>query len=70
MSKTNRLAFMLGMLSMVNVANTNYHSSNLLSKKDKKLPPKGKLFRFEDGFECYALNQKNADKKHNKKNKI
>jgi hypothetical protein len=26
--------------------------------------PRGTLFVFDDGFRCYALNQKNADRKH------
>lgn len=28
--------------------------------------PKGTLFTFSDGFECYALNQRNANRKHEK----
>jgi len=26
--------------------------------------PKGQRYVFPDGFECYALNKKNADRKH------
>jgi hypothetical protein len=29
-----------------------------------KPPKRGHLFTYDDGFECYALNQKNADRKH------
>lgn len=39
-------------------------------KKDSTLfptvKPKGTKYTFSDGFECYALNQKNADRKHNR----
>lgn len=33
----------------------------------RKIKPikKGTTYIFEDGFECQALNQKNADRKHN-----
>ena len=27
--------------------------------------PKGQKYTYPDGFECWALNQKNADRKHN-----
>lgn len=33
-------------------------------KPTPKRKPKGTLFRYQDGFSCYALNQKNADRKY------
>ena len=33
---------------------------------DKPIPNGAKEFEFEDGFTCIAINQKSADKKHNK----
>jgi hypothetical protein len=42
--------------------NPNYSES-----KKTKVIPKGHMeYFFEDGFNCHALNQKNADKKHDK----
>lgn len=32
--------------------------------KPMQPPKRGHLFTYDDGFECYALNQKNADRKH------
>lgn len=40
-------------------------TGNGYSTKPKEAPKRGTKFIFEDGFECYALNQKNADRKHN-----
>lgn len=53
-------------------------SKKELSEKGKKInniyntkitiqkPVRGNLFKFPDGFECRALNQKNANRKHNR----
>lgn len=41
---------------------------NIIGDKEPKLIPhnKGKkLFKYSDGFRCYAFNQEEADKKYN-----
>lgn len=35
------------------------------STKRTERPKRGTKFTFDDGFECYALNKKNAERKHN-----
>lgn len=71
---TGTLALMLG-LGLAG-AFDNRHKEFYDTRETRRVTPDGsqfhvakqgqKVFKFNDGFECTALNQKNADKKHNK----
>ncbi len=66
--KIAQLAALLGMAVM----STDFHRESTRSvtksksdlAKDRSMP-KGNLYKFPDGFQCYALNSKNAERKHN-----
>jgi|GEM_PF-2134846 len=66
-----KLAQLAGLVGMA-IASTTYHQESTRpvakSKSDlakDRSKPKGNLYKFPDGFQCYALNSKNADRKHN-----
>ena len=46
-----------------NMMYNRHHRSEPVSG-EKYSKPKGQKYVYPDGFECYALNQKNADRKH------
>ena len=78
MNRINRLALLYG-VSMACLDNDfsaridRSKPERIESQTNKKMIKTGhKKFIFQDGFECFALNQKNADKKHNNwlKNKL
>ena len=61
-----RAMAMLNIIAAINVMNEkefNCHRSEPVSG-ERYVTPKGKRYVYPDGFECYALNQKNADRKH------
>ena len=73
MTRNNRAKLMLSMgLMMAASVYKNRGFFDLSSNtghwySTRKIEPlkKGATYIFEDGFECQALNQKNADRKHN-----
>lgn len=66
--KIAQLALLLGMSTIGNEFHRESTRSVTKSKSDlskDRSKPKGNLYQFHDGFQCYALNSKNADRKHN-----
>ena len=66
--KIAQLAALLGMAIASNDFHTERTRSVTKSKSDlakDRSKPKGNLYQFPDGFQCYALNSKNADRQHN-----
>ena len=73
MSKMKQYMAMAMMSAALAADSSILHSTVPVPKKGKVIKliippvPKGCIeYEFEDGFKCYALNQKNADKKHEK----
>ena len=67
-------ALITAMMAMAMAGNNSFLSSVVAVPEDGKIIkpiippiPKGCTeYEFEDGFKCYALNRKNAEKKHDK----
>jgi hypothetical protein len=67
MNKLQRLAALYA-VAMAGMGRDNlYDIPRVQPSKPQKTVPNGmRKFTYSDGFQCWALNQKNADKKHNK----
>ena len=67
MNKLARIMMMYGIAMSINDANNKIYNHRHIGKPvsgEKRGRTKGLKYTYPDGFECWALNQKNADRKH------
>lgn len=64
--KMRNLLLMSLMVSGLNTQSGSHYEPSERRNENKPIPKGCKKYRYEDGFETIAINQKSADKKHDK----
>jgi len=71
MSRMKNLLLPYALMAMSMGSEGLFMGNGLIGKRtpsktvQKPIPAGANKFEYDDGFSCYALNQKNADRKHN-----